>query len=147
MERIFIRQMTEDDLPRVVEIEKSCFSDPWSIQSFAEGMNNTYQKYFVAEADGEIFGYIALFHIFEEGEILNLATLPTERNKGIGSKLIEYSFDLLKKLDVSRVTLEVRRSNERARSLYEKFGFSPISVRKNYYTFPLEDGIVMEKLI
>ena len=147
MERIFIRQMTEEDLPSVVEIEKMCFSDPWSKQSFAEGMNNGYQKYFVALSGEKTVGYIALFHIFEEGEILNLATMPTERNQGIASKLVEYSFDLLKGLGVERVTLEVRKSNVAARSLYEKYGFSPISVRKNYYTLPLEDGIVMEKHI
>ena len=139
--------MTEDDLTSVVEIEKLCFSDPWSKQSFAEGIKNGYQKYFVALESEKIIGYIALFHIFEEGEVLNLATLPTERNKGIASTLLDYSFDLLKSLGVDRVTLEVRESNKAARSLYEKYGFSPISVRKKYYTLPVEDGIVMEKHI
>ncbi len=139
--------MTEQDLPYIVEIEKMCFSDPWSLQSFSEGMKNGYQKYFVATKNERIVGYVALFHIFEEGEVLNLATMPTERNKGIASKLLEYSFDLLKGLGVSRVTLEVRASNTAAKKLYSKYGFSPISIRKNYYTFPLEDGIVMEKLI
>lgn len=147
MERIFIKQMTEEDLPSVVEIEKLCFSDPWSKQSFAEGIKNGYQKYFVASQSEKVIGYIALFHIFEEGEVLNLATLPTERNKGIASKLLDYSFDLLKALGVTRVTLEVRKSNQAARNLYEKYGFSQISIRKNYYSLPLEDGIIMEKHI
>ncbi len=137
--------MTDDDLLNIVDIEKKCFSDPWSLQSFADGMKNCYQKYFIAQDNEKIVGYIALFHIFEEGEILNLATLPTERNKGIASKLLDYSIDLLKGLGVSRITLEVRESNTSAKNLYTKYGFSPISIRKNYYTFPLENGIVMEK--
>ncbi len=139
--------MTEADLTSVVEIEKMCFSAPWTKQSFSDGMDSIYQKYFVALSGEKTVGYIVLFHIFEEGEVLNLATLPTERNKGIASKLLEYGFDLLKDLGVSRVTLEVRESNMPAKNLYSKYGFSPISVRKNYYTFPLEDGIVMEKHI
>ena len=147
MEQIFIRPMTKDDLHKVVETEKLCFADPWSEQSFVEGMNNEYQKYFVALSDNDIVGYVALFHIFEEGEILNIATKPTQRKKGIASKLLEYSFEFLKGLGVTRVTLEVRKSNTNAQSLYTKYGFNPISVRRNYYTFPLEDGIVMEKTI
>lgn len=147
MEQIVIKQMSTDHLTQVVDIEKLCFSDPWTRESFFEGMNSTYQKYFVALLGEKVVGYIVLFHIFEEGEVLNLATLPAERNKGIASKLLEYSFELFRSLGVTRVTLEVRVSNTNAKNLYSKYGFEPISVRKNYYTFPLEDGIVMEKHI
>ncbi len=145
MEQITIVPMTNEHLPFVTEIEKNCFSDPWTTQSFIDGMKMQFQDFFVALSGEDVVGYIVLMHIFEDGEILNLAVSPYMQKKGIASKLLTHSFNYLSSLGVTRITLEVRSSNTPAKKLYEKSGFSPISIRKNYYTFPLEDGIVMEK--
>ena len=135
-------------LDKIAEIESLCFSNPWSKQSFADGMaNEKVQKYFTAISGEKIVGYICIFHIFEDGELLNIAVAPDYRKQGIGQILIDKMFDYLKTQEVNRISLEVRESNVSARNLYLKNGFRPVGVRKNYYTDPREDGIIMEKLL
>ena len=135
-------------LDEIAEIESLCFSNPWSKQSFADGMaNEKVQKFFTAISDGKIVGYICIFHIFEDGELLNIAVAPDYRKQGIGQILIDKMFDYLKTQEVNRISLEVRESNVSARNLYLKNGFSPVGIRKNYYSEPREDGIIMEKLL
>ncbi len=147
MLNISIVPMTEKHLDRVLEIENLCFSSPWNKASFVSGMNTNFQKYYSAIYDGNIVGYIVIMHLFEAGEILNIATTPHMQKNGIAQKLMDYSLDYMKKNGVSRVTLEVRASNVPARHLYQKTGFSEFSIRKNYYSSPFEDGIMMEKNI
>ena len=136
----------ESHLDSIAEIEKVCFSNPWSRKSFADGMTNPdVQTYFTAITDGEISGYICIFHIFEDGDLLNIAVHPKYRRQGIAQMLMNKMFELLKEKGTERVTLEVRSSNFSAQSLYKKNGFKPMAIRKNYYSDPTEDGIVMEK--
>ena len=135
-----------DHLDKITDIEKDCFSNPWSRASFEASLAaDKLQTCLTALLDGEAAGYICIFHLFEEGELLNIAVSPKYRRLGIAQRLIDEMLTLLKTKNVERVTLEVRQSNASARSLYEKNGFLPIAVRKNYYTNPFEDGIVMEK--
>ena len=135
-------------LDKIAEIEQKCFSNPWSKQSFADGMNNqNTQKYFTAILDDKIVGYICIFHIFEDGELLNVAVDPEYRKQGIGQTLLDKMFEYLKDTEVNRISLEVRESNISARQLYLKNGFRPTGVRKNYYSAPREDGIIMEKIL
>lgn len=145
MKDLCITPMLPDHLDCVEEIERLCFSTPWSKKSFEEGLSNSFtQSYFTAILDGQTVGYICLFHLFEEGELLNIAVDPAKRGMGIGQAMIDMMMGYLKGKNVSRITLEVRESNTAAKNLYTKNGFSPIAVRKNYYTSPLENGIVME---
>ena len=133
-------------LDAILEIEKQCFSTPWSKNSFASGLTApNLQSCFTALHGDRIAGYVCIFHLFEEGEILNVAVSPTFRRSGIGQALLDRAFTCLKEKGAERVTLVVRKSNEAAKNLYLKNGFSPIAVRKNYYSAPTEDGIVMEK--
>ena len=135
-------------LDEICAIENVCFSSPWSKNSFAFGLDNSQtQSYYTAISENKVVGYICIFHLFEEGELLNIAIHPDYRKLGIGQKLIDKMFDILKEKGIERVTLEVRDSNIPARKLYTKNGFSQFAVRKNYYTKPLEDGIIMEKHI
>ncbi len=135
-------------LDEIAEIEAKCFSTPWSKQSFAEGMaNENTQKYFTAILNGKVVGYICIFHIFEDGELLNVAVHPDYRKQGLGQILLDKMFEYLKDKEVTRISLEVRESNVSARSLYLKNGFLPTGVRKNYYSSPREDGIIMEKIL
>lgn len=137
--------MTEDHLDKICDIEAMCFSTPWSKDSFKNGLDNNLNTYLTALTDGEIVGYICLFHIFDEGEILNVAVSPDFRKKGIAQMLLDKSFEIFYDKEVTRVMLEVRPSNTAAHTLYIKNGFQPLAVRKNYYTSPTEDGLVMEK--
>ena len=148
MNKLDIIPMTTQHLDKVSLIESVCFSNPWSKDAFKYGLeNNNLHTYLTAIYDGEIVGYICLFHIFEDGEILNVATSPEYRQRGIAQSLLNKAFELFAHKDVTRVTLEVRPSNRAAHTLYIKNGFHPIAVRKNYYTLPTEDGLVMEKTL
>ncbi|MBR5322899.1 MAG: ribosomal protein S18-alanine N-acetyltransferase [Clostridia bacterium] len=148
MNNINIIPTTEEHLDAIAEIEAMCFSTPWSRNSFADSMSNKQViSFFTATLNNEIVGYICLFHLFEEGELLNIAVKPNFRNCGIAQKMINKMFELFKQKEVTRITLELRESNINAKSLYLKNGFEPIGIRKNYYTSPLENGIVMQKNI
>ena len=148
MNNLNIIPTTEEHLDKISEIEALCFSTPWSRKSFADSMaNNNVITLFTATLENEIVGYICLFHLFEEGELLNIAVSPDYRKRGIAQQLINKMFDIFKQKDVTRITLEVRESNINAKNLYLKNGFKPIGIRKNYYTSPLENGIVMENIL
>ncbi len=148
MHNINIIPTTEEHLDKIAEFEALCFSTPWSRKSFADSMaNEQVISLFTATVDNKIVGYICLFHLFEEGELLNIAVSPDYRKRGIAQEMINKMFDIFKQKSVTRITLEVRESNENAKNLYLKNGFKPIGIRKNYYTSPLENGIVMEKNI
>lgn len=146
MDNLIIIPTEDSHLDTIAEIEANCFSAPWSRKSFADGMKNPdIQSYFTAFYNNKIVGYICLFHIFEDGELLNIAVSPSYRKMGIAQSLIDYMVEYLKQKGINRITLEVRKSNIAARSLYEKNGFRQFAVRKNYYSEPFEDGIIMEK--
>ena len=146
MDKLIILPTDQSHLDRITEIESICFSSPWSKKSFTEGMaNKDIQSYFTALYNGEVVGYICIFHLFEEGELLNIAVSPDYRKHKIGQSLIDFMFNYLKAKNVSRITLEVRESNIPAKKLYKKNGFIPLGIRKNYYTAPIENAIVMEK--
>lgn len=147
MSEIIITPAETHHLEQITAIEAQCFSSPWSINSFAYALEAESQSLFVALQDERVVGFMCLFHLFEEGELLNIAVAPDMRKMGIAQMLIDKMHDLFSRRKIERITLEVRKSNIAAKSLYEKNGFSAIAVRKNYYTNPFEDGIVMEKHI
>ena len=147
MDNIEILPFSEEMLDSVVTIEKLSFSEPWSKASFESALSLKFQSSFAASAGGKIIGYICLMHIFDEGEVLNLAVDPHYRKQGIGDLVLSYSIDFFEKNNIQRITLEVRESNIPAKTLYTKRGFTPIAVRKGYYSSPREDGIVMEKIL
>ena len=80
-------------------------------------------------------------------DILSIVVSKTHQQKGIATKLLYYIFDFAKNLNINKILLEVRISNTKAISLYEKCGFKKISHRKNYYQSPTEDAIIMEKTL
>lgn len=135
-----IRQMTAEDIPAVAQIEKECFSQPWSEQGFLDGMKDAI--FFVAE-DPQIAGYIGMYRMPPEGEITNVAVTRKMRKKAV-----EESFFLGcsngEKHVIDRIVLEVRSGNEPAIHLYRTCGFEKIGVRKNFYQFPREDADIME---
>lgn len=144
MESIIVRKMELSDIDSVVDIEKNSFAIPWTKGAFEmELKKNKLAKYFVVELDGDVAAYGGVWLIIDEAHITNIAVDPKYRGKGIGKKLVEGLLEELKKLNITRVTLEVRRSNLIAQRLYKKFGFLPAGVRPEYYQDNREDAIIM----
>ena len=131
-------------MPKILEIEQSCFLAPWAPQSFvSELSDNEYARYFCLEHEGEIIGYMGLWFILEEGHITNVAITPKYQGMGRGEFLMRSVIDLMAKEGMERMTLEVRASNTPAQKLYERLGFVTAGVRKGYYSDNREDALIM----
>lgn len=140
-----IEKMTKEHIDRVAEIEKECFSHPWSIKSLESELANENSHFYVAYENGVIAGYIGMNIVIDEGYIYNVAVSEKFRKKGIGSSLVNHLVTYGKKNNLCFLTLEVRASNLNAQSLYSKFGFIKVGERKNYYSEPAENAILMTK--
>lgn len=144
MDQIIIRNMKIEDVDQVIEVEKASFSTPWTTNIFyQEIVDNQHAHYFVIEVDEKIVGYVGMWIVIDDAQITNIAILPEHRGKRYGEKLFQFVLQLLKSLNVRRLSLEVRVSNIVAQKLYRKFGLVPGGIRKNYYTDNGEDAIVM----
>jgi len=138
-----IRKMTLEDLPQVLNLEKELFSSPWSEKNYIyELEENPYGHYVVLEED-EIEGYLGLWLNEDSLQITTLGVDSGQQNKGYGQTLVAYAIDFAKKNRVSVITLEVRISNLKAIHLYEKNGFKKVALRKQYYSHPDEDAVLM----
>ncbi len=139
------RPFEECDADGVAEIEKACFSHPWSKSTILEG-HNANTVFFVCEnGRHEIVGYFGLQHVLDEGYVTNIAVLPQFRGLGVGRRLVQLLLDYGKENSLAFITLEVRKSNEHAISLYEKAGFVRVGERKNFYDSPKEDAVLMTR--
>lgn len=159
-ERIRIRPMTLDDLQGVLTVEEACFSEPWSEQVYRATLLLDYTAYFVAEITQEglsplfekaglsgsrIVGTIGLKNIAGEGEVTNVAVLPSWRGQGIGGRLMERLLADGKNEGIEAFTLEVRAGNLPAIRLYESFGFAAEGRRPGFYEKPKEDALIYWK--
>lgn len=142
-----VRNLNFNDLDAITDIEKICFSLPWSRESLAKELLNQLAYYQCATVNNIVVGYMGMWKICDEGHVTNVAVLPEYRNKGIGSMLISKIIDVCKCSEIFNLTLEVRESNFGAISIYEKFGFESAGKRPNYYHKPNESAIIMWKKI
>ena len=142
-EAVTIRTMTETDIPAVASIERQTFSEPWTETGLRESAENG--AFFVADAGGKILGYMGATTALDEAYVTNVAVLPEYRGFGIGSLLIAEATAFCEKNGFSFITLEVRESNKNAISVYSKAGFESVGKRKNFYSNPVEDAILMTK--
>lgn len=143
MAQILIKQMTPEDVERVYQVEEACFSIPWSLESFRD-IFRFGENYYLTAWDGEeIVGFIGLMAVAGEGDITNVAVLPSHRRRGIGDCLVSSMIALAKDKEIKKIMLEVRASNEAAIHLYEKYGFEFLCIRKKYYQKPTEDANIM----
>ncbi len=138
--------MTGDHLNEVAELERICFSTPWSRNMLAEELENDCSAFLVALDDGDrVVGYAGIQVILDEGYIANIAVRPECRRNGIAQKLLRVFVDFAQAHQLAFLTLEVRASNTPAILLYGKNGFRSVGRRKNYYDFPKEDAIIMTR--
>ena len=139
-----VRQMTNEDVERVYQLSQECFSEPWSLESIQKEVSNPVASYFVAESDHQIIGYGGLWHVLDEGDIINIAVNSQYRRQGIGQAILKKLLEEAEQKALCVLHLEVREGNEAAIHLYKKHGFEVIAVRKGYYHHPLEDALIME---
>jgi ribosomal-protein-alanine N-acetyltransferase len=138
---------SEQDAGILARIENACFTSPWSENSIEEALCDPKYVFLKLVCDGETVGYGGIMTVLDESDVVNIAVLPNFRGKGYGRMLLRSLEDGARKNGASLLHLEVRQSNAPAIGLYESFGFTTDGIRKNYYTKPLENAVLMTKKI
>jgi len=138
-----IRPASPADAARLAELERICFSDPWSPAGLREMISADHTIALVALSAESIIGYAIARYAAGSGEILNLAVAPGHRREGVAAHLIDALLEGLRSREVREVYLEVRESNGPARALYSGRGFTVAGMRRAYYRYPTEDALVL----
>lgn len=142
---IQIRKLCNSDIGSVAELEKNCFSLPWSYESLLKEVDNENSIFAVALVDNQVLGYGGMLIVADEGDITNIAVCASHRGRGIGRAIIEFLLEEGIKKGLTAFTLEVRVSNEPAIALYRNLGFISAGVRPGFYDKPKEDALIMWK--
>ena len=144
MAELIVRRAVEQDVDRIAELEILCFKTPWTREAVHQDVvENPRALYVVAEVEGLVIRYAGIWSIIDEEHITNVAVDPKFRQHHVGSAIIKVLLEVTEKAGIERHTLEVRRSNEPAIKLYEKFGFVVAGERKGYYEDEGEDALIM----
>jgi [ribosomal protein S18]-alanine N-acetyltransferase len=151
--RMWLEAATPDDLEAIVDLERRCFSHPWSVRHFKEALRNAPRSRVlvlrVPARDGDpgrgIEAYSVVQAVADEMHVHNLAVEPARRRRGLGRLLMELALDWGRRRGARRAFLEVRPTNAAAMALYGSMGFRTISRRRRYYQHPTEDALVLEK--
>ena len=139
-----IETLRGEHIGGVAEIERLCFSEPWSELSLQMLLSDNAFG-IVCVKDGRVAAYGGMICVLDEGQITNIATLPEFRRQGFGEAVLSDMLEKAKERGLAFVTLEVRESNLSAIALYEKMGFLSVGKRQNFYRKPTEAAIIMEK--
>lgn len=142
---IRLEQMTDAHVAQIAELEKLCFSDPWSEKSVASELNNRLSLWLVALDGATVAGYIGSQSVGDEADMMNVAVHPDYRRRGIARELVMGLVAALGEKGVHSLALEVRASNAPAIALYEQLGFIQVGRRPNYYRNPKEDALILRK--
>lgn len=137
--------MVAQHVPQVAQLEKQCFSDPWSENSVNSELTNPLSLWVVALDGIEVVGYVGSQSVLDEADMMNIAVAADYRRQGIAERLVDSLIDQLANKGVHCLTLEVRASNAAAIALYQKLGFQQVGLRPNYYTKPKEDALILRK--
>ena len=143
MNSVTIEKLKAEHIDGLVEVEKACFSKPWSTAAFQSELNHDNAYFYTALVGDEIAGYMGFHAVLDEGYVANIAVLPEYRRQGIASALLENALNIGKGIPLSFLSLEVRISNSAAIALYERFGFKIFGERKNFYSSPRENAYIM----
>ncbi|MGI6168838.1 MAG: ribosomal protein S18-alanine N-acetyltransferase [Christensenellales bacterium] len=143
MSEISYRYMCEADIPAVWELERRCFTLPWSRKAIGDDLKNPFTRYVVAADRGTIVGYGGMWIIVDEAHITNIAVDEVYRRGGIGTGILLRLAKAALAKRVFSMTLEVRVSNGAAIALYSGLGFEKYGIRKGYYGDNQEDAIIM----
>ena len=137
--------MNAGHVGQIAELEKLCFSDPWSERSLVSELTAAYSYWLVAVDGDRVVGYVGSQSSFDEADMMNIAVHPDYRRRGVAEQLVTLLCDGLAAKNVHVLMLEVRASNEPAKTLYGKLGFAQVGRRPNYYRNPKEDALILRK--
>ena len=144
---MMITNMTGDHVASIAQLEKLCFSDPWSEKSIESELSCRLSCWLVAMEGDTLVGYVGSQTVIDESDMMNLAVHPDYRRQGIAEKLVVALENALRERGSKALTLEVRASNQGAIALYEKLGFQQVGKRPNYYRNPKEDAWILRKAL
>ena len=137
-----IRKAQENDITEIAALEGECFSDPWS----EESLRDTAGALTLIATDGSaVVGYIVTRCVAGEAELFRICVKGEARRHGTGRLLLESGLEAAAAGGAEKMFLEVRSQNVSARALYAKVGFKEAGLRKNYYTDPQDDAVIMVK--
>ena len=142
---MMIEPMNASHVSQIAQLEKRCFSDPWSEKSIASELENPLSVWLVAVDGGQLIGYVGSQTVLGETDMMNLAVAPEARRQGTGRALVLALVDALTEKGSHSLMLEVRVSNTPAQKLYESLGFSQVGRRPKYYVNPREDALILRK--
>lgn len=142
---ICFEPMNGSHVAAVAALEKLCFSMPWSENAIRSELINPLSLWLVATNEEGVVGYIGSQAVLDEADVMNVAVVPSCRQNGVASGLVEALVAALSAKGVRCLTLEVRASNEPAKALYRKLGFEEVGRRPNYYQAPREDALILRK--
>lgn len=141
--RVDFRRMSPSDIHEIMRIEKASFAYPWSTRFFLQELSVPCSRSLLAVTNGVTAGYVIYWLLATEVDVHNLAVDPAYRRQGIGRSLLQSVIDEAKNQGASRITLEVRKSNDAAQRLYRSVGFATEGVRRGYYSDDGEDALAM----
>ena len=137
--------MAREHVEQVAALERECFSVPWSETQLSDALYDDNSCFLVAEDDeGNVIGYAGLSTVLDEGYINNIAVEEAARKHGVASALLD-TFCRFAGVNLSFLTLEVRKSNAAAIGLYEKYGFEQVGVRPGFYQRPRVEAVIMTR--
>lgn len=140
---VSIVAMQSEHLQTVASLEKLSFGSHWTPTQFERELDNPRCSYFVALEGDQVLAYLGYWKILEEAHITSVAVHPEQRKRRIAQHLMCYMIDDCIQNEIQWITLEVKATNVSAQKLYEKFGFSVMGRRKNYYQAEKEDALIM----
>lgn len=142
--RVTLEPMTVQDIPRVLEIERESFRTPWPTDAYTHELKeNRLATYIVARVEDRLVGYAGMWVILDEAHITTIAVEPPLRGQRVGERLLVGLIEAAMERGARWMTLEVRKSNLAAQTLYRKYAFREIGTRKAYYSDNREDAVVM----
>ena len=132
-------------IDEVLSIEQASFTNPWTREMYLADLENEDVSYCYLARDEHchVVGFCSVWRVAEELHINNLAVKPEFRRRGAATALLKHALGEGARFGARRATLEVRRSNDAARLLYERFGFTVGGIRRGYYSKPIEDALVL----
>ena len=140
-----VRRAKEQEIEEIARLEQEIFSDPWSLAAIRETWGQKQARILGAWLEGQMAGYVIVYFAADESEIARIAVDEKFRRQGVAGALLDEMERVLAGKGIARLMLDVRKSNAAALRFYLSRGFKEDGVRKNFYTNPIEDAILMSR--
>ena len=141
------RKATEEDMKHIAMLEAAIFSDAWTVQGVYETFSQKQTFIIVAEDAGMLAGYCIVYYVMDEAEIARIAVSPALRRQGVGRGLLDYTCKCCLEERIEKLLLDVRESNRGAVAFYQQYGFAEDGIRRNFYSNPQENAVLMSKTL